>query len=170
MKFPAFSAQATAEQFDANGKQVRFACWGASDISREDAYATAVERARRVLNKLLAGGSSPPRYPYGTTPLREGVKQEFFDVDGTLIAAVTTNAYGSLVLNTAGVMFVDIDFSPIRFGEQLRHAVGKRFNRGGLSPEAVREQDACERVGQFLRSRAVGARGSIARMPGCACW
>src|SRR5262249_53632204 len=42
---------------------------------------------------------------------------------GELVGVITRNAYGSLVLNTIRVMFVDVDVYPptMSFGEALRH-------------------------------------------------
>ncbi|PJJ59015.1 hypothetical protein [Hymenobacter chitinivorans] len=48
-------------------------------------------------------------YPSGTAPLREQLEQRIVTEHGELIAALTRNRYGSLVLNAPRVMFLDVD-------------------------------------------------------------
>ncbi len=150
MKFPAYWSRATAQETDADGKPVAFSCWRSSDESADDAHSKALAVAKRVLKQLL-DGRPPERYAYGQVPMREEVMQQFTNDRGELIAAVTTNAYGSLVLNTAGVMFIDIDFPPIGPGEQLRYFFARWFTRTAQSPEARRETDVVHGFERFLR-------------------
>jgi len=82
---------------------------GWSDASREEARVMARKKVDRML-LALASSSDLERYEYGErSPLREEIVELFGD-DGTPEQVIVTrNRYGSLVLNTAGVMFVDID-------------------------------------------------------------
>lgn len=82
---------------------------GWSDVSIEDAYRVALERARRAAT-ALRDDLHPAEwaYPYPDRPIREPVIDEI-RADGRVIAAITRNTYGALVLNTADVMFIDID-------------------------------------------------------------
>ena len=82
---------------------IRVTARGWSDESIEAARARAREIARRVAERLSTQAGPRDRYPYGDRPLPEPVLREF------AAAAVTRNAYGALVLNTAEMMFVDID-------------------------------------------------------------
>jgi hypothetical protein len=84
--------------------------WGWSDESPAQAEAQAVSRVDRILEWLRRGEDrQAQRYGYGDRPMREEVLKEFRAPDGTLTAAVTRNSYGCLVLNTATLMFVDVD-------------------------------------------------------------
>ena len=110
---------------------------------------SAVAAAQRILRNFLSGRQHD-RYAYGQAPLREEVIQRFTNPQGELIAAVTQNTYGSLVLNTAQVMFIDLDFAPTRPGEAIRHFFRKLFDKSAMSPEAQREQDTRRKLEKFL--------------------
>ena len=109
MKFPAFWSKATAENVDRDGRPVAFSCWRSSDASAEDARRSALEAAKGVLTAMLAGRRRE-HYAYWQGPMREEVIGRQTAAGGELIAAVTRNRFGALVLNAARVMFVDIDF------------------------------------------------------------
>ncbi len=82
---------------------------GWSDISDQDAHRVALERARRSAAVLKADQDLTAwEYPYPDRPIREPVIDEVYTGDH-LIAAITRNVYGSLILNTTDVMFIDID-------------------------------------------------------------
>jgi hypothetical protein len=86
--------------------------WGWSDESLADAARRDGERLARIRDWLARGGKASPGQRYGYPdgrPLREEVLREFRADDGTLRAAVTRNSYGCLVLNSADLMFVDVD-------------------------------------------------------------
>ncbi len=84
-------------------------CWGGSDNSVEDALRRAEERVRSA-SQAVSDGRSPERYSYSDRPLREEVIAEMTHEDKTN-ALLTRNAYGTVVLNTANVMFADIDYA-----------------------------------------------------------
>jgi hypothetical protein len=75
----------------------------------EDARRQAQEAARRLAERFAAQRGLPGRYLYGDRPLREPVVREFTDSAGARVAAITRNGYGSLVLNSTQLMFVDVD-------------------------------------------------------------
>jgi hypothetical protein len=86
----------------------------------DDAQARANERAERVAAAVV-NGRGADSYDYGERPLREEIIQEIREGD-ELTGVITRNAYGSLVLNTSRVMFVDADTFPRRsFREVLRN-------------------------------------------------
>jgi hypothetical protein len=143
MKFPAYWSKATVEE-TADGQTVSFSCWRWSDSSREDAYNSALSTAKRIVARL-ARGEEPARYPYGQQPLREEVLQQITDEQGALTAAVTQNAYGSLVLNTSGALFLDIDFPTQSLGTEIRNFFGGLLGKKSTSPEA----EARGKVEQF---------------------
>jgi len=84
---------------------------GWSSESQEAANTHAQERAARQA-KLLRENAPLRRvseyYPDGERPMREPIVEEIAPA-GVLAGLITRNAYGSYVLNTSSVMFIDID-------------------------------------------------------------
>jgi hypothetical protein len=152
LRFPAYWSRATAEQTDAEGETRSFSCWRWSDVSPQDAFALAREAAERILRKFVAG-EPRDRYGYGARPLREEVLQRFNDASGNLLAAITRNAWGALVLNAAGLTFIDIDFPQIGPWEPLGHYFRKWFDKTAVPPDVVRQRRALEQLSDFLRDR-----------------
>ncbi len=115
--------------------------------------------------------AEPPRaYAYGDRPLREEIVRSVAG-DGERAAVVTRNSFGCLVLNTAGVLFVDVD---------LPRAVERRTRR--LARPVVRpwrEAEESDEPAGEPRSRGskrgcgatqATASASIARAAGFAIW
>jgi hypothetical protein len=104
--------------------------------------------AEEVAARAARTGEPPRSYAYGDRPLREEVVRAVAD-EGARAAAVTRNAFGCLVLNTAGVLFVDVDLpEPARGGS--RGWLGRLFGRGG-GPRAEDLQGAAlARLGDWL--------------------
>jgi hypothetical protein len=149
MNIPKYWSKGTAEGKSQQGKPVTFSCWRPSDVSEDEARESALSAARRILDSLLSG-KDLDRYAYGCIPLREEVLNKMEDDQGNTIAVVTRNSFGSLVLNTEHVMFVDIDFPPVTTGEATRHFFAKLFGRAKAAPEAEREKNARSGVERFL--------------------
>jgi len=152
MRIPLYWSKATAEGSDERGRATSFSCWRSSDVSVEDAQQSALATATNVLQKLAANNLAG-RYPYGDAPLREEVIQRFEDSQGKLYAAVTRNGYGSLVLNAARVMFIDIDFPPTPRSGGLVTFFATLFGKSPLPPDTRPEKDAWNRLAQFLSTR-----------------
>jgi hypothetical protein len=89
------------------GGTTRSAC-GYSSKSVEDAEARAQANARQAVENA-ARRSQSHDYPYGVRPLAEPVIQESRREDGSLSGLLSVNSRGCVVLNTAAVMFVDVD-------------------------------------------------------------
>ncbi len=117
----------------------------------EDARRSAIDSAQRVIGKLRAG-EQLDRYGYGTGAIREDVKQRFHDDRGTLVAAITQNAYGSLVLNTAQAMFVDIDLDEPSPTAMLSYHLRSLFVRNLQRPIAEIEARAMDHIAAFFRT------------------
>lgn len=99
---------------DDEGRPYRLIAYGGSDESVVAAQQAAHEQLQQRCQRLAAG--APLRqYPKGTAPLREPVLQRLMD-DGQLIGAVTRNRYGSRVLNTRRIMFLDVDRADLEAG------------------------------------------------------
>jgi hypothetical protein len=97
-----------------------------------DSLAEAVRRAHEIAERAaraIERGQPPATYGYADRPLREEIIEEIHDA-GQLAAVITRNSYGSLVLNTSRVMFVDIDYpSTGRWNGALAGAVRHLWNR-----------------------------------------
>jgi hypothetical protein len=97
-------------QFWARGECNGFPVWRWSAQSQAEAQ-TLADQAAQQLAARFAAGDFPPKHGgyYPDRPFREPILQEIRDAAGNLAAVITRNAYGCQVLNTARVMFVDID-------------------------------------------------------------
>lgn len=108
MRIPPYWAKARYEGKDRSGNGHAFVANGWSFSSLQDARSDAHARAKRVF-ELIAAGRKPERYEYHDRPIREERLEEIRDGDA-MIAVVTRNRYGALVLNCTNVLFVDVDF------------------------------------------------------------
>jgi len=113
--------------------------WGWSDTSPAEAAEHAAGRLARIKGWLAQRTKMPlqQRYGYGDDrPLCEEVVREFRAPEGTLRAAITRNSYGCLVLNTADLVFVDVDAPEARESGWLAGLFGFR------KPDHTRDPDA----------------------------
>ncbi|MEQ8791275.1 MAG: hypothetical protein RIC55_33745 [Pirellulaceae bacterium] len=149
MKFFPYWSKAVATQFDRDGNEVSASCWRWSEVSGDDAHRSALAAAHRVLHRRM-GGEPLGAYSYGQRPLREEVVQSQFGRHGELAIAVTRNAYGVLVLNTAQVMFIDVDLPPISLGASLRGFFSRLLGGKGPSAEEQQAAQARGRLEAFL--------------------
>lgn len=155
MKLPRYWARATAKETDQRGNQQWFSNWGWSNESEEDAYQKALAAARKNIQRMLNAPHELQRYPYGQLPLREEVIDRLTDTDGELIAAVTQNAYGSMVLNTSRVMFIDIDFPEVAVGIKLRYLFFPQQLRKDREDVTLQQEAAAwERVKLFHQAHS----------------
>jgi hypothetical protein len=100
--------------------------WGDDEAS---ARRGAADRLHRVLERLGRGERFPERYAYGNRPLREEILRVIEGDSGNGPAAIITrNRYGADVLNTARMLFLDIDAPEAGVTGRL----GRLF--GGASP------------------------------------
>jgi hypothetical protein len=143
MNVPHFWAEGKAE----DDKGTLFTCWRWSDISLEDAKTNAMAAAKRILENFRTG-KRPKAYFYGEQPMREEIIEEFTSGDSQQ-AVITRNSYGCCVLNSARVMFVDLDLPPTGFLEGLTYLVRKLFNKGVRSPRDKKEEIAFVVLEQF---------------------
>lgn len=144
MHFPKFWARGEAEGFSA---------WRWSDESFEAAKRAAEDAAKRRAVLWRAGGLRAERSPYGygTQPLREETLESIPGEGGEPAAVLTRNAGGALILNTARVMFVDIDVSPPQ--KPRKSAVGFLASFfGRAAPPAAAGPSEKERVLERVRS------------------
>jgi hypothetical protein len=139
MNFPPFWARGTSGNFF---------CWRWSANSVAEAQSLADEAARQLADRF-AHGDFPPKHGgyYPNRPFREPVLQEIKNDAGETAAVITRNSYGCLVLNTARVMFVDVDLpepkSPGLFS--------RIFGKASAAP-VVTKSSALAKVENWTRS------------------
>jgi len=110
MKIPRYWSRANYEMRDARGDLHTFCGLSWSSQSPEDARAKAMAQAESIGAKFV-GGVPLSRYEYGRRPRPEPVVEEI-SLHGSVVACITRNRYGALVLNCPDTLFVDIDFPP----------------------------------------------------------
>ncbi len=111
MRIPRHWTKASYTGRNLEGKELTCTAWGWSFDGLARAKDDARARAQRVFDSLL-NGRQPSSYDYSDRPLREEIVDSMRQGDKDL-AVITRNRYGALVLNTASVLFVDIDFPRI---------------------------------------------------------
>ena len=123
MKTYRYWAKAAAENQPA-GKLVE--CFGCSNESVQAALADAQVRANKISDAMQSGSVSD-QYSYGKRPVREEIVEDF-EHDNRLVAVITRNTYGALVLNTPRTLFADIDYreEPMSVGGLISSLFGKR--------------------------------------------
>jgi len=149
MKIPRYWAR------HATAGSTSFSCWGWSDESAAAAGEQARQRAI-ALEQRLKQGKAPDRYLYGDRPMREETLEAWSRADGTAHAAITRNAYGCQVLNTADIMFVDVDLPDPASGNTLLQGMKKLFGKSGPDPRAQQEAAALAKVDAMVRADARG--------------
>src|SRR5262245_40425429 len=97
-------------QFWARGESGEVFCWRWSSKSLAEAQALANQAAEQLAERFKHGDRPPHHHGYyPNRPFREQILQEVRNLSGEVVAIVTRNSYGCQVLNTARVMFIDVD-------------------------------------------------------------
>ena len=124
-----------------SGPQKKFflRSWQSSDLSAEDARQKAAVWANAVAQKI-ALGEPLDRYGYSDRPLREEIKEGVLNRFKDEVAIVTRNAYGALIINATGAMFIDIDIPDVH-KPQKKGLFGPKKESFSLDPymPAIRE-------------------------------
>jgi hypothetical protein len=145
MNFPQFWAKATYKNFEA---------WGWSSENVAEAQQSGMAAAQRVAARILSGQRPPPHWAYyPTRPFREQILEERKNDRGETSAVVTRNSYGCLVLNTARIMFVDIDLETKSTSNPSASSGFFGLFRKPKSKIIVGEQQALARVDNWTRHR-----------------
>jgi hypothetical protein len=139
MNFPSFWAR---------GASGDFFCWRWSANSVAEAQSLADQAARQLADRF-AHGDFPPKHGgyYPNRPFREPVIQEIKNDAGEIAAVITRNSYGCLVLNTARVMFVDVDLP-----EPKSPGLFSRFFGKPSAAPVVTKSSALAKVENWTRS------------------
>jgi hypothetical protein len=109
MKIPKFWIRREGDVPHPDGRELHLFAWGWSETSASDAEARAAERFRSLEQRVSQGLDLPRGYAYGDRPVREQIIEEIPGPDGQPAALLTRNTYGSVVLNAARAMFIDVD-------------------------------------------------------------
>lgn len=97
---------------NSSGDEYHLISWAGSNFDLAEAKQKALAKLERW-KAALKQGEPLGFYPYvDKDEIREELVEEFFDDNGALIAAITRNRYGALVLNSANVLFADVDLPP----------------------------------------------------------
>jgi hypothetical protein len=120
----------------ARGELGSMSCWRSSDISHADAERQALAAVTKMDEVFRSGDRPQNRYGYPNAALREPVLKEISNDSGAPSAAITRNGYGCEVLNTARVMFVDVDF-PEPAAPTLGGLIGKWFGGKTAAPAST---------------------------------
>ena len=162
MKFYKYWAKAS-EEVSSVGSKWRASRYGSSNVSQQDAKSQAHELARQTA-EAFRRGEVPNSYLYSDRPLREEIIEDFGDEEDPY-AVITRNAYGSLVLNTARILFADIDLpkekgavNPLSF---LFGFLGPIFSTPDLTNEILGEEsdDIPTKIGNLVQeSPGLGLR------------
>lgn len=135
MKFARYWKKVSAKVQWPEDEPVTVISFGWSDESEEAAGRQAAERLRRKVRRIEEEEAWPPdNYGYSQRPPREEIVEEIGDEDGSPAAVVTRNSYGSLILNTSDLVFIDVDTPYEHAGSGLLGAIRSLF---GQEPETA---------------------------------
>src|SRR5262249_12546633 len=137
-----------------DGRELHLFAWGWSETSASDAEARAAERFRSLEQRVSQGLDLPRGYAYGDRPVREQIIEEIAGRGGQPDALLTRNSYGSVVLNAARSMFVDVDATAAPSGGGGGGLLKSLFGGGGGSKPADAQFD---RLRESLRSSGGGS-------------
>lgn len=129
-----------------SGERMTIASWGWSELSREEAEQRASESARRAARRIEAGEPLQRGYGYLVRPPREEIVEEIKNADGEVVAIITRNSYGVLVLNTKDLMFIDIDIPPEPSGARFFRSLKNLFGSQSDDPESSIRKRIAERA------------------------
>jgi hypothetical protein len=145
MNIPRAWAKASAECTTRDQRKLSLEVWGWGN-EEGSARREASSRLARLIERIRRGEPLPHHYLYGSRPLREEILQSFAG-DGVSEprAILTRNRYGALVLNTAKLLFLDVDVPP------SAPALGDRIRKLFWSKSAGEEDAGVAKLRDALR-------------------
>lgn len=160
MKIPTHWAKGSATGVDQTGRELTVQAWGWSNDSQAAAQQHGAARAQRACERLRRGqragerrgsGQRADAYDYLDSPLREEIVRPLTR-GAQEVAVVTRNRYGALVLNTASVCFVDVDFPAAR-ARGVVEALWMLFSAARRQARAkAQQEETLQRVRQWSQS------------------
>jgi hypothetical protein len=124
MRIPKFWRRFEGDVQKPDGGELHVFAWGWSESSPSDADAKARERFQSMQQRVSQGLDLPKGYGYGSRPVREQILREIPGRGGDVAALLTRNGYGSVVLNAARAMFIDVDAPAAGSGGGLGKLLG----------------------------------------------
>src|SRR5436190_11348747 len=140
MNFPPFWARGTSGDF---------AVWRWSFKSMAEAQALAQQAAAKLADRFRTGNIPRRHEYYPDRPFREEVLQTITTETGEVAAVITRNSYGSQVLNTARVMFVDIDLPEPK---PRRGWLKRLFGKPAIESAPQPDSEALARIENWTRT------------------
>ena len=138
-------------QFWARGRHGDFLVWRWSSNSLAEAQTLADQAAQQLADRFADGGFPPSHGGYyPDRPFREQILQELKDAAGNTAALITRNSYGCQVLNTARVMFVDIDLPEPKAAGFFQ----KLFGKASTTPPEKTYDGAMANIESWTRNHA----------------
>ena len=134
--------------FWARGISGDFSCWRWSFNSAAEAQSLADQAAQQLAERFRRGDVPQKQGGYyPNRPFREPVLQEIKNDAGETTAVITRNSYGCLVLNTARLMFVDVDLP-----EPKPAGLFKKLFGGAAAGPVVTQDSAIAKVENWTRN------------------
>jgi hypothetical protein len=135
-------------QYWALGKCRGYSSWRSSDRSLAEAQSEADVAAQKLAALFESGAVASLRHTYYGTdrPQREQVLRRIPADSGGAESVITRNSYGCLVLNTAQIMFVDVDLPQAEPVAGAGSWLGRFFGRAkptappALGPDAMKTE------------------------------
>ena len=148
MYIPRYWANETQHVIAPSGKAFALKCWRGSNTSLEEARHLAKDAITAIAQNVRTA-QQLDRYSYGERPMREEVLDVIHNQEGAEVAILTRNKYGALVLNTANVMFIDIDFARDAPAARLSVLLRNLFGQPATEPA----QKYLESIESWARAR-----------------
>jgi hypothetical protein len=165
MKIPKFWRRHEGDIQRPGGGELHMFAWGWSETSASEAESRARERFQSMQQRVSQGLDLPKGYGYGSRPVREQILREITGANGDVDALLTRNTYGSVVLNAARAMFIDVDApqtpprSIVRVGVWEKLFGGGEGGQGAVALDQVRSAIASANIGSVrLYRTAAGFR------------
>lgn len=127
---------------DSTGKRVVTSVWRWSDESEAEAQTHADKAAAALTYRIEQGEPLQNKYAYGHYPVRE----EIISSQDDLGYVITRNLYGSFILNSEDVMFVDIDFNQTTDSSLLKGIKGLFSRKKKAASEDSNETEAINQL------------------------
>lgn len=125
MKFAKYWSEVSVAVDEAIFGTNKLSAWGASNENAEHAGVKAQERATMLRQLISRGFDALREYEYWNGYIREEVLGEVINRNGRVLAVLTRNCYGAIVLNTESVLFGDIDVIEPGFLSRILQVFGK---------------------------------------------
>jgi len=147
MNIPKYWIKESQDLADVSGRPFLAQCWGWSNISNGEARKRARDAIEEITRKIR-NNERLDRYSYGKRPLREEIVESITNGKNKLVAVITRNGYGALILNTTRVMFVDIDFEPEGLIEKMTFSIRKLLGQ----PILAQQDKHIQRLNLWMRA------------------